>query len=102
MQPSDVSIHASSYTGDSKRETQCETEAQAGKPKPRRMTNHRKDSIAMINNVYLLEQYMREEVTRRAAGVKRRDLSRKPAIRITPVVATRILLRLGRLVITWA
>jgi len=56
----------------------------------------------MINNIYLLEQHMHEQVTHRAAGAKRRDLPRRAPVRTAPVVATHIVLRFGRLVITWA
>ncbi|HET7078090.1 MAG TPA: hypothetical protein VFM49_11625 [Chloroflexia bacterium] len=55
----------------------------------------------MMNNIYNLELRMHEEVTHRAAGAKRRDLSRRAVVRTAPVVATRIVLRFGRLVITW-
>jgi len=93
--PSDVCIRAFSYTKDSKRETKREPETQA-------ITIYRKDGIPMMNNIYNLEQRMHEEVAHRAAGAKRRDLSRRAVVRTAPVVATRIVLRFGRLVITWA
>jgi hypothetical protein len=74
----------------------------ASNHEPQWSMNYRKDGTPMMNNIYNLEQRMHEEVTQRAAGAKRRDLSRWLVVRTAPVVATRIVLRFGRLVITWA